>query len=63
MVIGKILCPLWGRILYLQQGLMQQFYLLLMLAVDTCNLRKLVNYLELLYAFYFSFDFGHAFNF
>jgi hypothetical protein len=63
MVIGKILCPLWDRILYLQQGLMQQFYLLLMLAVDTCNLRKLVNYLELLYAFYFSFDFGHAFNF
>jgi hypothetical protein len=62
MVIGKILCPLWDRILYLQQGLMQQFYLLLMLAVDTCNLRKLVNYLEL-YAFYFSFDFGHAFNF
>jgi hypothetical protein len=62
MVIGKILCPLWGRILYLQQGLMQQFYLL-MLAADTCNLRKLVNYLELLYALYFSFDFGHAFNF
>lgn len=40
MVIGKFLCPLWGRILYLQQGLMQQCYLLLMLAVDTCYLRN-----------------------